>query len=147
MVNARAVLGEQMHRRVCVDAAGISQFARLCGDQNPIHHDAAHAGGTRFGKVVMSGPQLAGLLMGLSATHFSQRGPSGPRAMLGLDFRFRFQRAVLAGEGIDLRWEVVAIRPKKSLGGDLVFLAGHVRNEAGEHVVKAVGKVLVRDAL
>jgi 3-hydroxybutyryl-CoA dehydratase len=147
MVIARVVLGERMQRRLCVDAAAISRFARLCGDQNPIHHDAAHAGRTRFGKVVMSGPQLAGLLMGLSATHFSQPGPNGPRAMLGLDFRFRFQRAVLADECIDLRWDVVAIRRKESLGGEVAFLAGNVCNAAGEHAVKAVGKVLVRDTL
>jgi acyl dehydratase len=143
----RALVGERLVRRLCVAAADASQFARLSGDQNPIHHDAEHARRTRFGGVVLSGPQLASLLMGMSATHFSRPGPAGARAMLGLDFRFRFRRAVLADTPFELRWDVVAVRAKPSLGGDVVFLAGRVRDAAGADAVKAAGKVLVLDAL
>jgi hypothetical protein len=48
---------------------------------------------------------------------------------------------------IELSWEVVAVRAKESLGGELAFLAGRVRNNAGEDAVKAVGKVLVLERL
>ena len=137
--------GESMAKSLRFSASEVSSFARLVGDENPIHHDEAAARQARFDGVVVSGPQLSSLLMGMTATHFSRPGPEqGARSMLGLDFRFRFRRAVLAGEAVRLSWEVVAVRPKPSLGGELVFLAGRVRNAGGEDAVKAVGKVLVR---
>ena len=142
-----ATIGERMHRCCRLDADEVARFARLCGDQNPIHTDAEHAGLTRFGGIVVSGPHLSSLLMGMTATHFSTPGPNGVRAMLGLDFRFRFRRAVRAGQAIELSWEVVAVREKSSLAGDLVFLAGRVRHEGGEDAVTAVGKVLVCEML
>lgn len=142
-----ATTAERMQRRCRLGADEVARFAELCGDQNPIHHDVEYASRTRFGGLVVSGPQLSSLLMGLTATHFSRPGPNGARAMLGLEFRFRFRRAVLTDQPIELSWEVVAVREKASLGGDLVFLAGRVREESGDDAVKAVGKVLVRDAL
>jgi len=144
----RVERGERISRRLRLTEREVSRFAHLAGDENPIHHDAAHARRTRFGGVVVSGPQLSSLLMGLTATHFSRPTAIGrERAMLGLDFRFRFRRAVQAGEGIELSWEVVAVRAKDSLGGELALLVGRVRNEAGEDKVKAVGKVLVLERL
>lgn len=142
-----AITGERMHRCCRLDAEAVAQFASLCGDQNPIHSDAEHASRTRFGGIVVSGPHLSSLLMGMTASYFSKPGPNGPRAMLGLDFRFRFRRAVLAGQPIELSWEVVAVREKASLAGDLVFLAGRVRDVGGQDAVTAVGKVLVCERL
>lgn len=142
-----ATTAERVQRWCRLEADEVARFAMLCGDQNPIHHDAEYAGRTRFGGIVVSGPQLSSLLMGMTATHFSGPGPNGVRAMLGLDFRFRFRRAVLAGQRFELSWEVVAVREKASLDGDLVFLVGRVRDEHGEDAVKAVGKVLVCEVL
>lgn len=143
----RVAVGERIERQLRITADEASQFARLCGDENPIHHDAEHARRTRFGGIVLSGPQLASLLMGMTATSFSRPGANGPRAMLGLDFRFHFRRAVLADTPLQLHWQVVAVRPKQSLGGELAFLAGSVRDDNGEEVVRAAGKVLVRATL
>jgi len=134
-------VGERFGSRVCLDARSVSRFATAAGDGNPIHHDAAYAARTRFGGLIVSGPQLTALLMGLSATRFS-RG----QAMLGLDFRFRFVRAARVDEELSLWWEVVAAREKASLGGELVWLAGKAVGPEGD-VVKAVGKVLVTDTL
>lgn len=148
MIPSRVHRGERIGKRLRLSERAVSRFARLAGDANPIHHDRVHARGTRFGGIVVSGPQLSSLLMGLTATHFSRPGPGGlARAMLGLDFRFRFRRAVRAEEALELSWEVVAVRAKESLGGTLAFLAGRVRNAAGEDAVKAVGKVLVVERL
>lgn len=135
-------VGERIESRITLSPESISRFAALAGDHNPIHHDAEFAAGTRFGGVVASGPQLSSLLMGLTATRFSR-----DRAMLGLDFRFRFRRAVPADVPIALWWEVVAIRPEARLDGDLVLLAGKVTRDDGVDAVKAVGKVLVTDRL
>jgi len=144
MSERQANSGERMRRTLTVSAQEASHFARMSGDLNPIHHDERCARAAGFDSIVLSGTQLSSLLMGLTATHFSHPGPAGERTMLGLEFRFRFRRAVLAGEPIEFHWDVVAVRPKPSLRGDLVLLAGQVRNAAGEQAVRAVGKVLVR---
>ena len=105
----------------------VADYARRAGDLNPIHHDPAYAAGTRFARPIASGAQTTGLLMGLTATHFS-RGT----AMLGLDFWFRFRRPVFADETVRLEWLVVAVRRAPRLGGAIVELRGRLRNAAGE---------------
>ncbi len=144
----RVERGERCTLALAPSARAVAEFARLAGDENPIHHDPVLAGGTRLGGVVVSGPELAARLMGLSATHFSRPGPRGvARAMLGLEFRFRFRRAVRVGEAFELGWEVVAVRAKESLGGELAFLVGHARLPSGDAAVRALGKVLVVERL
>jgi len=120
----------------------VADYARRAGDLNPIHHDPAYAAGTRFARPIASGAQTTGLLMGLTATHFS-RGT----AMLGLDFWFRFRRPVFADETVRLEWLVVAVRPAPRLGGAIVELRGRLRNAAGETAVGAKGRVLVTERL
>ena len=65
--------------------------------------------------------------------------------MLGLEFSFRFRKAVKAGETIALAWEVVAAEPKASLQGELVTLEGKATNPQDQIVLTGVGKVLVTD--
>jgi acyl dehydratase len=81
-------------------------------------------------------------MMGLTATHFTQT-----TAMLGLEFAFRFHKAVKAEESIRMEWEVVAAEYKRSLGGHLVSLEGKAMNQQGEVVVSGRGKVLVTTTL
>ncbi len=141
-------VGEHLEAQLSFSPAQISHFAQLAGDENPIHHDKGAALAAQFANVVVSGPQLSSRLMGMTATHFSRPGKDNrERSMLGLDFRFRFRRAAYADSMLQFTWEVVAVRHKPALRGDLVFLAGRVRDAAGEDAVKAVGKVLVRSAL
>jgi acyl dehydratase len=141
-------VGESLRTQLCFSASQVSEFARLAGDENPIHHDQSAAIAADFEDLVVSGPQLSSRLMGMTATHFSRPGRNRQaRTMLGLDFRFRFRRATYANRTLQFSWEVVAIRHKPTLRGELVFLAGRVRDENGADAVKAVGKVLVRAAL
>jgi acyl dehydratase len=137
-----AHLGERIERRVMLHEPEIAEFARLCGDANPLHSDAAYAAETRFGGIIACGPQYASLLMGLVASHYSRDG-----AMLGLEFTFRFRKAVHAGDTIDLCWEVIEVTPKASLQGDLVTLEGRITNQDGVECLGATGKVLVTGRL
>ena len=137
--------GESVAMTRTLSSDEVSPFARLSGDENPIQHDLHAAHQANFERLVVSGPQLSSLLMGMTATHFSKPGSNRiKRSMLGLDFRFKFRQAVLADELLEFHWQVVSVRPKPSLGGDLVFLAGRIRTSSGKDAVKAVGKVLVR---
>ena len=131
-------IGEKIAAQVTLTEAEISEFARMCGDKNPLHSDKGYASQTRFGGIIACGPHYASLLMGLSATYFSKN-----TAMLGLEFSFNFLKAVRAGESLDLQWEVVAVVPKASLGGEIVSLEGKIFNQEGAQVLTATGKVLV----
>ena len=75
----------------------VVSFANAAGDNNPIHHDAAFAANTRFGRPTASGPHTTALLLALTAAHFSKKG-----AMLGLEFWVRFRRPIFADETIRL---------------------------------------------
>jgi 3-hydroxybutyryl-CoA dehydratase len=127
---------------VTITREDAADYARRAGDGNPIHHDPVYAASTRFGRVIASGAQTTGLLMGLTATHFSRSS-----AMVGLDFWFRFRRPVFVDETVRLEWLVIAVRPSPRLGGDVVELRGRLRNAAGETAVGAKGRVLVTDRL
>ncbi len=127
---------------VTLTPASVAEFARGIGDLNPVHHDAEYAAGTRFKRPIASGTQTSALLMALTATHFSQRA-----AMVGLEFWFRFRRAVFADETIRLEWLVISVKPHPRLGGQMVDLRGRVLNQAGETAVGAKGRVLVTEQL
>ena len=74
---------------------------------------------TRYQRPIACGAQTTGLLMGLTATHFSQ-----DTAMVGLEFWFRFRRPIFADETIRLEWLVIAVRPNARLGGTSSTYAG-----------------------
>jgi 3-hydroxybutyryl-CoA dehydratase len=133
---------ERFSSTIVLTPATVSAFARAAGDDNPLHHDPDHAAGTRYGRLVASGPQTTAHLMALTASHFSRRG-----AMVGLEFWFRFRRPVFANETIRLEWLVVSVKPNSRLGGDVIELRGRIRNEAGETAVGAKGRVLVSEKL
>ncbi|MGC3027778.1 MaoC family dehydratase [Burkholderia sp. DN3021] len=111
-------------------------FALASGDDNPLHHDAAYAATTRFGRPIVSGTYTVALLMGLAASHFARMGE-----VVGVRFQFELLQPVFPDERIDLAWEVSAIRPHRN--GRLLDLDGSVKDEAGRPCVRATGSVLV----
>jgi 3-hydroxybutyryl-CoA dehydratase len=138
----KSVPHERFSSTIVLTPATVSAFARAAGDDNPLHHDTDHAAGTRYGRLVASGPQTTAHLMALTASHFSRRG-----SMVGLEFWFRFRRPVFADETIQLEWLVVSVKHNSRLGGDVIELRGRIRNEAGETAVGAKGRVLVSEKL
>jgi 3-hydroxybutyryl-CoA dehydratase len=120
----------------------VSAYARAAGDTNPIHHDPEFALSTRYGGVIASGTHTTALLLGLTASHFSEVG-----AMVGLEFWVRFQRPIYADETIRLEWLVIRVTPNEKLKGDIVELRGRIRAQDGHTAVGAKGRVLVTDRL
>ena len=134
-----STLGERFAERITFDAEAIGEFARVVGDFNPLHHDAAYAARSPFGTIIASGTHATARLMALTATHFSQRCQP-----LGLGFSFRFVRAVPAGVTLDLQWDVTAITPKASLAGEVITLDGRAIDDAGVVYVTGHGTLLLR---
>jgi acyl dehydratase len=99
---------ERFSSEVTLTPAMVGEFAKAAGDDNPLHHDAAFAASTRYGRPIASGTHTTALLLGLTASHFSKRG-----AIVGLEFWVGFRRPVYADETILLEWLVVKVTPNE----------------------------------
>ena len=138
----RAFAHERFSREVCLTPEAVRAYAESAGDDNPIHHDPEFAAATRFGRPIASGTHTTALLLGLTASHYSQRG-----AMLGLEFWIGLRKAIFADEKIRLEWLAIKVTPNAKLKGDVVDLRGRILNQKGETAVGAKGRVLVTDHL
>jgi 3-hydroxybutyryl-CoA dehydratase len=132
-------VGERFERRAVFDAASIRRFAEISGDDNPLHHDADAAAAGPFGRLIASGPHVTSLMMGLDATYFSRRFEA-----LGLEFDFRFVKAIPEGTELTLEWTITRSEPKPSLAGHLVFVEGRAVDDAGTVFTTAHGTNLIR---
>ena len=133
---------ERFSSEVTLNPTLVSEFAKAAGDYNPMHHDPEFAAKTRFKKLIASGTHTSALLLGLTASYFSNYG-----AMIGLEFWQRFKRPIYADETINLEWLVVKVTPNKKLKGDVVELRGRIKGSDGKTAVGARGRVLVTDKL
>lgn len=131
-------IGEKIVSQTRLNETQISQFAHSCGDTNPLHHDPEYARQTRFGSIIVCGPHITSLMMGMLAKHFSQ-----DTAMVGLECAFQFLKAIKAQELIALEWEVIATEYKDSLNGEIVDFQGKVTNELKVEAVTGSARILV----
>jgi 3-hydroxybutyryl-CoA dehydratase len=138
----RAYPRERFSSQVTLDSASVSRYAEAAGDDNPVHHDAAFAASTRYGRMIASGTHTTALLLGLTASHYSR-----DVNMVGLEFWVRFRRPIYADETIKLEWLVVKVTPNEKLKGDIVELRGRIKGEDGRTALGAKGRVLVTGKL
>jgi acyl dehydratase len=138
----RAWPRERFSSEVTLTPETVADFAHAAGDTNPVHHDPAFAAATRYRRLIASGTHTSALLMGLTASHFSQRG-----AMVGMEFWLRFRRPIWADETIRLEWLVIKVTPNARLKGEIVELRGRIKGEDGQTALGAKGRVLVTDRL
>lgn len=137
----KTAAGERFSKTISLTPDKVSAFATSVADDNPLHHDPAHAATTRYKRLIASGTHTTSLLMALTAEHFSKRG-----AVVGLEFCVRFKKPVFADETITIEWHVVSVEHSTQLKGDVVEMQGRVANEAGETAVAATGKVLIAES-
>ena len=138
----RAYPRERFSIEIALTPALVAAYAQAAGDTNPVHHDPEFAADTRYGRLIASGTHTTALLLGLTASHYSERG-----AMVGLEFWVRFRRPIYADETILLEWLVVKVTPNEKLKGDIVELRGRIRGQNGVTALGAKGRVLITDRL
>ena len=138
----RAYPRERFSSEVQLTPTMVAAYAHAAGDTNPVHHDRVFAASTRYGRLIASGTHTTALLLGLTASHFSQQG-----AMVGLEFWVRFRRPIYADETIRLEWLVIKVTPNEKLRGEIVELRGRIKGQDGQTAVGAKGRVLVTDRL
>lgn len=136
--------GDRFERELTLGADAIRAFAASVDDWNPLHHHADRAVAAGFPGLIASGTQVASMLMAMTATHYSEPLADGtPCQSLGLGFRLRFSRAVIADEAMHLAWTVREAERKESLRGWIVRLDGIARSARGT-LLEASGEILLR---
>jgi 3-hydroxybutyryl-CoA dehydratase len=116
-----------------VGDAEFGLFARLTGDDHPIHYDDAFAAKTRFGKRLAHGLLLMSMTA-LGATPMSRRLQDAMVAFA--EERCRFLKPVFVGDVVTSSFEVVAIERKPGRDAALVRFNVRLLNKAGEAVLE-----------
>lgn len=129
-------VGDIYEKHIEFHADAIRGFAAASGDTNPLHHDENVAAASRFGGLIASGPHFTALMMGVVADSMARSGES-----VGLEFAFKFRKAVPAGSRMKVTWTVTGLEPSPKLGGDLAHLDGILAHDGVAHV-EATGTVL-----
>lgn len=139
-MTATIAAGDSRSKRYVFDPQTIREFATEAGDMNPLHHDTGFAAGTRFGGIIASGAHMAAVLMGFGATFVSELGEA-----VGLEFTYRFAKAIPAGTETILTYTITAVEPHAKLGGLLLSFEGTITDDAGTRYVVSTGKAVVFD--
>jgi acyl dehydratase len=94
-----------------IEAEDILAFARISGDDDPVHTDPDFAARTAFGRCIAHGAHVMGLLSttaSMMSRRSVQRGATGTPVSAGYD-RIRFTRPVFAGETLTARYVIEAV--------------------------------------
>jgi 3-hydroxybutyryl-CoA dehydratase len=134
---AWVAVGEKFSKHHAFNEDQVRAFATAAGDTNPLHHDAAAAGCSRYGALIVSGTHSTALILGLTAEHFSKRF-----SVVGVSFSVDFRQAVLASAAVRIEWEVVATSMKGQTAQE-VELRGGLYDKRGQLCVQAAGTVKV----
>jgi acyl dehydratase len=116
-------------------------FARLTGDDHPIHYDDAYAARTRFGKRLAHGLLLLSMTA-LGATSLSRRLEDSMIAFA--EQHCRFLRPVFVGDVVTSRFEVAAVDRRPGRDSALVRFNTRLMNGAGEIVLEGEHAYLLR---
>lgn len=109
MSGARIAVGDRASLTRSFGREEVAAFARLSGDDNPIHLDEAHARNTPFGACIVHGSLLASVFSALLGRELPGAGT------IYLGQTLRFFKPVLLDEPVEFSVEVVAIREDKPI--------------------------------
>ena len=120
-----------------VTEADILLYAGVSTDINPAHLDEEYSKGTQFGGRIAHGMLSAGFISAVLANQLP-----GPGTIY-LSQTLRFKAPVRPGDTLTTTWTIVDRLNKPKHHGGICVLNGTCRNQHGEVVVEAEGKILV----
>ena len=127
-------VGDRAEFEKTVTAEDITDFARVTGDTNPLHFDAAYAAKTRFKEPIAHGMLSAGYISAVLGTKLA---PSCCAVYVSQSLRFL--RPVKIGDTIKAIAEVKGVEPEKRL----YTIETDCFNQRGEPVVRGEAVVLL----
>jgi 3-hydroxybutyryl-CoA dehydratase len=132
--------GDRFGARVTVTEAHLVLAAGLFGDFNPLHVDEEFSKKTRFGGRILHGPFSAALVSAPVGMYFSGT------AIAYLEHACRFLAPVKPGDTLATEWKVTEKIDKPKHRGGICVLACEAKNQRGELVLEANGKILIASA-
>ena len=124
-----------------IDDEAFLSFAKLTGDDHPIHYDDAYAARTRFGKRLAHGL----LLMSMTAMGATPMSRQLEESMVAFaEQKCRFRQPVFPGERVSSRFEVVSIDRKPGREVALVRLKVELVNRDGQVVLEGEHAYVLR---
>lgn len=130
-------VGERFGASLTVTEAHLVLGAGLFGDFNPLHVNEEFAKRSRFGGRILHGPFTSALVSAPVGMYFSGT------AIAYLEHGCRFTAPVKPGDTLTTEWTVAEKIDKPKHGGGMFVLKGVAKNQAGEVVIEATGKILV----
>lgn len=130
-------VGETFGTSLTVTETHLVLGSGLFGDFNPLHVDETFARRSRFAGRVLHGPFTSALVAAPVGNYFHST------AIAYLEHTCRFRAPVRPGDTLTTSWTVVEKLAKPKHGGGICVLAGVCRNQHGDTVVEAEGKILV----
>lgn len=134
MAGLSVKVGDRATFTKTVTAEDIAAFARVTGDEQPLHLDDAYAAKTRFGKRIAHGMLSAGYISAVLGTKLA---PDAVVVYLSQQMRFRLPVAI--GDTITAEAEVTALDEEKRIA----TVRTDCVNQRGEAVVKGEATVLL----
>jgi acyl dehydratase len=129
--------GERFGTSLTVTEAHLVLGSGLFGDFNPLHVDEEFSKKSMFGTRVLHGPFTGALISAPVGMYFSGT------ALAYLEHACRFKAPVRPGDTLTSEWAVMAKLDKPKHKGGIVVLRCTCRNQNGEIVVEAEGRLLV----
>ena len=130
-------VGDSFGTSMTVTETHLVLAAGLFGDFNPLHTNEVHGRQSRFGSRILHGPFTSALVSAPVGMYF------GGTAIAYLEHTCRFKAPVRAGDTLTTPWTIVEKQNKSRHKGGIAVLSGVCRNQEGEVVVEADGKILV----
>ena len=130
-------VGATFGASLAVTEAHLVLGSGLFGDFNPLHIDEEFARQSRFGGRILHGPFTSALIAAPAGMYFAGT------AIAYLEHACRFKAPVRAGDTLTTVWTIADKSDKPKHGGGIIGMRGEAKNQHGEVVVEADGKMLV----
>jgi acyl dehydratase len=119
-------VGQAATRSLTLTADHVRAFAEMTGDYNPLHFDAEFAAGTRFGRLIVQGGLITGVLNALVATDMP-----GPGTVF-MSQEYKYVAPVFIGDTITAEAEILELHASKPV----TKLSVTIRRGDGEVVLE-----------
>jgi 3-hydroxybutyryl-CoA dehydratase len=129
--------GERFAASLTVTETHLVLGSGMFGDFNPLHVNEAFSKKSLFGTRILHGPFTSALVSAPVGMYFSGT------ALAYLEHACRFKAPVRPGDTLTSEWTVAEKLDKPKHQGGIVVLRCTCRNQHGETVVEAEGKLLV----
>lgn len=132
---AKFYVGQEAAASKCFTMEEVRQFAALSGDNNPLHVDEAYAKTGRFGRCVVHGILVSGLISKVLGTQLPGEGS------IYLEQNLSFRKPVFVGDTVTARIRIKEIQPEKKI----ILLETNVYNQEEKCVLLGTAKILYEE--